>query len=99
MNIINKILKPILDEEFKRGYSAGVSAEKLVKAKIDTEREHDLLERGKVLGKMELLEEMEKGVEEISAEEFNEIANMRNNKPFGFVGTIDDLSLVLEADI
>ena len=99
MKIIEYMLKPILDSEFNRGYSAGVSAEKLVKAKIDTEREHDILERGKILGRIELLEEMENDIEEISAEEFDRLANMKPDKPFGFVGTIDDLTLVLEGDV
>ena len=42
---------------------------------------------------------METDIEEISAEEFDKLANMKPDKPFGFVGTIDDLTLVLEADI
>ena len=98
MNIIRYMLKPILDEEYNKGFTAGVNAEKLVKAQDDTRREYDILKRGKELGRMELIEELEKDIEEISAAEFDRLANMKPDKPFGFVGTIDNLSLVLEAD-
>lgn len=98
-NFIKWLFKPIFDDHWNIAYAAGVSAEKLVKAKIDTDREHDILERGKKLGRMELIEELESDIEEISAEEFNRLANMKPDKPFGFVGTIDDLQLVLEGDI
>ena len=99
MSFIKNMIKPILEDEYNKGFSAGVNAERLVKAKSDTEREYNILLRGKELGKLELLKEMETEIEEISAEEFNRIAEMKDDKPFGFVGTIDDLSLVLEADV
>lgn len=95
MNLIETIIKPLLDAEYQRGYSAGVSAEKIVKEKEWAEREYDLLCRGVELGRDEILKEMEKEVEEISAREFEELTGM-DKEPFGFVGTIDDLSLVLE---
>lgn len=95
--LIEYLIKPLLDAEYKRGYSAGVSAEKLVKAKEDSEREYDILQRGKTLGRMELLEEMEKEIEEITAEEFDRLAGMEP-KPFGFVGTMEKMQLVLEGD-
>ena len=97
MKIIEFILKPILDAEFNRGYSAGVSAEKLVKAKLDSEREYDILQRGKEIGRQELLKEMESDTEEITAEEFDRLAEMEP-KPFGFVGTMEKMQLVLEGD-
>ena len=93
------LLKPALEAEFKRGFSAGVNAEKLVKAQDDTRREYDILQRGKELGKKEILEAMETEIDELSAEEFAELAGLVTEpEPFGFVGTIDDLSLVLEGD-
>lgn len=97
MKIIEFILKPILDAEFNRGYSAGVSAEKLVKAKLDSEREYNILQRGKEIGRQELLKEMESDIEEITAEEFDRLAEMEP-KPFGFVGTMEKMQLVLEGD-
>ena len=97
MKIIEFILKPILDAEFNRGYSAGVSAEKLVKAKLDSEREYNILQRGKEIGRQELLKEMESDIEEITAEEFERLAEMEP-KPFGFVGTMEKMQLVLEGD-
>lgn len=98
MSIIRDLFKPMLEGEYNRGFSAGVNAEKLVKAQADTQREYDILQRGKELGRLELLREMETAeVEEISADEFAELAGMiKEPKPFGFVGTIDDISLVLE---
>ena len=93
--MIEKLIKPLLDEAYNRGFSAGVNAEKLVKAKSDTEREYNLILRGKELGREELLKEIEdQHIEEISAEEFNELNSMI--KPFGFVGTIDDIGLILD---
>ena len=96
MNLIETIIKPLLDAEYKRGYSAGVTAEKVVKEKEWAEREYDLLCRGIELGKEEVLKELEQNdVEEISAREFEELTGM-DKEPFGFVGTLDDLSLVLD---
>lgn len=93
--MIAKLIKPLLDEAYSKGFAAGVNAEKLVKAKQDTEREYDLLRRGAELGKEELMKELESGVEEISAHEFNRILE-EMPKPFGFIGTIDDIGLVLD---
>jgi len=93
--MIKKLIKPLLDEAYNKGFSAGVNAEKLVKAKTDTEREYNLVLRGKELGREELLKELEKTeIEEISAKEFNDLNNLI--KPFGFIGTIDDIGLVLD---
>lgn len=100
--MIMKSIKPLLDAEYQKGYSAGVSAEKVLKDKEWAEREYDLLARGKLLGRAEMLKELEDDVdaeiEEISAREFEELAGM-NKEPFGFVGTMDDMSLVLDEEV
>jgi len=98
--LIKYLLDPVLKAEYKRGFDAGVNAEMLVKAQDDTRREYDILQRGKALGREELLREMESPIEEISAEEFDEIAQMAEGprKPFGFVGTMEKMQLVLESD-
>lgn len=97
--MIMKSIKPLLDAEYQRGYSAGVSAEKVVKEKEWQEREYDLLCRGIELGRDELLKELEREeVEEISAREFEELTGMAK-EPFGFVGTMDDMSLVLDEEV
>lgn len=95
--IIEYFIKPLLDAEYKRGYSAGVSAEKLVKAKEDSAREYDILRRGKELGRQELIKELETETEEISADEFNQLAEMEP-EPFGFVGPMENITLVLEGE-
>ena len=94
--MINKAIRPLLEAEYQRGYSAGVSAEKLVKAADQTQREYDLLRRGIEQGRAEILAELDSEVEEISAREFEELTNA---EPFGFVGTLDDLSLVLDEEV
>ena len=95
---IRKILKPILDDEYKKGFDAGVSAEKLVKEEEREKREYDLLCRGVQMGRDEILQEMESTIEEISAKEFEELAEI-DKEPFGFVGTLDDLSLVIDGEV
>lgn len=95
MNIIKMIFKPIFDE----GFAAGVNAEKLVKENDAAEREYKALQLGKTLGRLELLDEMESEIEEISAEEFDRIAaTIEEPKPFGFVGNMENMQLVLEGD-
>jgi len=96
--MIKKAVQPLLEDEYKRGYSAGVSAEKLVKEKELAEREYDLLRRGIEQGRADVLKEMETEIEELSAKEFAELAGIEE-EPFGFVGTIDDLSLVLDEEV
>ena len=98
MNLIEKMIKPLLDAEYEKGYSAGVSAEKLVKEKEMADLEYSALCRGIEAGKEEMLKEMEKNIEEISAREFEELTGM-DKEPFGFVGTLDDLSLVLDEEV
>ena len=98
-SILNKmattIVKPMLEAEYKKGYSAGVSAEKLVKEKEWAKREYDLLSRGREMGREEMLQEMKDDIEEITAREFEELANL-DKEPFGFVGDMDHMSLVLD---
>ena len=96
MSFIETIIKPLLEAEYKRGYSAGVSAEKLVKEKDRNEREYNLLRRGIEQGRAEILAELEDDIEEISAKEFEELTN---KEPFGFVGTMDDMTLVLDEEV
>ena len=98
MSFIETLIKPLLDAEYQRGYSAGVSAEKLVKEKDWADREYDLLCRGAELERQRILKDMEDTIEEISAAEFAELAEL-DKEPFGFVGTIDDLSLVLDEEV
>lgn len=102
MSFIETLIKPLLDAEYQRGYSAGVSAEKLVKEQEWADREYDLLNRGRELGRDEMLKEMEadvdRQIEELSAKEFAELAGIEA-EPFGFVGTLDDLSLVLDEEV
>lgn len=98
MSFIETLIKPLLDAEYQRGYSAGVSAEKLVKEKDWAEREYDLLCRGMELGKDIVLKDIENDIEEISAREFEELAQLEK-EPFGFVGTMDDMSLVLDEEV
>lgn len=92
--MIKRLLKPIIDDAYKRGYEAGVYAEKLLKDDDRNRREYDLLRRGVELGREEMLREMEAEIEEIDAQEFNELT--KQVKPFGFVGTIDDIGLILD---
>lgn len=96
--MIKRAVQPLLEEEYKRGYSAGVSAEKLVKEKDWADREYDLLCRGAELERQRILKDMDDTIEEISAKEFAELAGIEE-EPFGFVGTIDDLSLVLDEEV
>lgn len=86
-----------LDERFEQGYVAGKNYERLVKVEADEHREYDLLCRGAELERQRILKEVENTIEEISAEEFAELAGI-DREPFGFVGTMDDMSLVLEED-
>ena len=91
--IAEAMVKPMLDAEYHRGYEAGVLAEKMVKENDQTKREYDLLRRGIEQGRAEVLAELKDDVEEITAREFEELTDA---EPFGFVGTIDDLSLILD---
>ena len=97
---MGNVLKSAYDPsvEYNRGFSAGVNAERLVKEKEWAEREYDLLCRGAELERQRILADLEIETEEISAAEFEELTGM-DKEPFGFVGTIDDLSLVLDEEV
>jgi hypothetical protein len=95
--MIERLIKPLIDEAYNKGFSAGVNAEKLIKAKRNSELDYDLLRRGAEIGREETLRALEEDIEEISTEEFNELTSMvEEEKPFGFVGTIDDIGLILD---
>lgn len=98
MSFITTMIQPLLNAEFERGIEVGVLRERLVKDTERQKREYDLLCRGVQLGREEILMEIEKEIEEISAKEFEELAGM-DKEPFGFVGTMDDMSLVLDEEV
>ena len=89
--MIKKTLKPMFEDEYNRGFNAGVTAEKLVKDQERQQREYDLLRRGAELGREELLKEFESEIEEITAEEFDRLS--KESEPFGFVGTMENMRL------
>jgi len=97
MEWVEKAIKPLLEHEYKKGYDAGVLAEKLVKDEERIRHEHETLHLGIQIGRSQAYAEMAEGeTEEISAEEFNAIAaEVQPKEPFGFVGTIDDIGLIL----
>ena len=93
------------DEEYYRGLTYGRARERL---EIDQEHEKELyrmFNEGVKHGRE--LERAELGViEEISADEFDRLASEEPEPPrteipdnFGFVGTIDDISLVLDEEV
>ena len=99
--LIRSIMQPLLDEAYNKGFSAGVSAQKLTEKKELNDRELYLYEYGYKMGKADTM--AENGIiEEISAEEFDRLygQNTKTEIPdgFGFVGTIDDMSLVLDEE-
>ena len=101
MSLVEKMIKPLIDDAYDRGFSTGVYAEKLKENKELTEREHFLYTYGYNQGKADTM--AENGIiEEISAEEFDRLyaQNTKTEIPegFGFVGTIDDISLVLDEE-
>ena len=99
MNFIETIMKPLLDAEYDRGFSAGVNAEILKEKKELTDRELYLYEYGYKMGVADTM--AENGIiEEISAEEFDRLSGAKTEIPdnFGFVGTMDDISLVLDEE-
>ena len=97
--LIRSIMQPLLDEAYNKGFSAGVSAEKLKEKKDLNERELYLYQYGYEMGVADYKAEHGE-IEEISAEEFDRLAGAKTEIPdnFGFVGTIDDISLVLDEE-
>ena len=101
MSFIETMIKPLMDEAYKKGFEAGVSAEMLKEKKELTDRERYLYTYGYNQGQADY--RAEHGViEEISAEEFDRLCaqNTKTEIPegFGFVGTMDDISLVLDEE-
>ena len=96
---IQKMLKPILDDEYIKGFEAGVMAQKLKEDEDHNKRLHEMYTYGYVQGEEDTKVKLG-AIEEISAEEFDRLyaENPKTEIPdnFGFVGTIDDLSLVLD---
>ena len=99
MEWIKRVIKPLLDEAYNKGFSAGVSAEKLKEKKDLNERELYLYQYGYEMGVADYKAEHGE-IEEISAEEFDRLTGAKTEIPdnFGFVGTIDDISLVLDEE-
>ena len=98
--LIRSIMQPLLDEAYNKGFSAGVSAEKLKEKKDLNERELYLYQYGYEMGVADYKAEHGE-IEEISAEEFDRLTGAKTEIPdnFGFVGTIDDISLVLDEEV
>lgn len=96
---IQKILKPILDDEYIKGFEAGVMAQKMKDDEDHKRRLHEMYTFGYEDGEADTRAELG-CIEEISAEEFDRLTGAKTEIPenFGFVGTIDDISLVLEEE-
>ena len=96
MSFIESTIKPLLDGAYQKGFEAGVAAQILKEKKELTDREITMYEYGYKMGVADT--KAENGIVEISAEEFDKLANEKAepSEPFGFVGTLDDISLVLE---
>jgi hypothetical protein len=95
--MVKRSIKPLVDEAYKKGFDAGVAAQILKEKKELTDRELTMYEYGYNMGVADY--KAEHGVVEISAEEFDKLADEKPSEPsepFGFVGTMDDMSLVLE---
>lgn len=97
MSFIENVVKPLIDEAYNKGFEAGVSAQILKEKKELTDRELTMYEYGYKMGVADY--KAENGIVDISAEEFDRLASEKPEEPtepFGFVGTMDDMSLVLE---
>ena len=99
MSFIEQIIKPLIDDAYQKGFSAGVSAEKLKEKKDLNERELYLYEYGYKMGVADTKAECGT-IDEISADEFDRLTGAKTDIPegFGFVGTLDDISLVLDEE-
>ena len=106
-NILKPLIKEVvdettneLDEQYYRGIVYGETREKLKK---DMEHEQELyrmFNEGVKQGEERKAAELG-FIEEISAEEFDRLTGAKTEIPdnFGFVGTIDDISLVLDEEV
>ena len=100
MSFIESTIKPLLDEAYNKGFEAGVSAQILKEKQELTDREITMYEYGYKMGVADY--KAENGIVEISADEFDKLAGeepAEPAEPFGFVGTLDDLSLVLDEEV
>ena len=99
-SFIGNVLREAYDPKVihDNGFTEGAVATRLVMEEEFRKREYDLLCRGAELERQRTLQEMENTIEEISAEEFAELAEI-DKEPFGFVGTLDDLSLVIDGEV
>lgn len=98
--MVKRSIKPLVDEAYKKGFDAGVAAQILKEKKELTDRELTMYEYGYNMGVADY--KAEHGVVEISAEEFDRLSTeepAESAEPFGFVGTLDDLSLVLDEEV
>lgn len=96
MSFVESTIKPLLDGAYQKGFEAGVAAQILKEKKELTDREITMYEYGYKMGVADT--KAENGIVEISAEEFDKLANEKPEEPaepFGFVGTMDDLGLIL----
>ena len=96
MSFIESTIKPLLDDAYKKGFEAGVSAQIRKEKQELTDREITMYEYGYKMGVADY--KAENGIVEISAEEFDRLSAepAEPTEPFGFVGTMDDMSLILE---
>ena len=94
--MVTRMVKPLVDEAYKKGFDAGVAAQILKEKKELTDRELTMYEYGYNMGVADY--KAEHGVVEISAKEFEQLVDEPSEpaEPFGFVGTMDDMSLILE---
>lgn len=95
MSFIESTIKPLLDGAYQKGFEAGVAAQILKEKKELTDREITMYEYGYKMGVADT--KAENGIVEISAEEFDRLSEGKEApaEPFGFVGTLDDLGLIL----
>ena len=107
-NMLKPLIKEVvdettkeLDEQWYRGVVYGETREKLNKDMEQEEELYRMFNEGVKQGEERKAAELGY-IEEISAEEFDRLyaQNTKTEIPenFGFVGTIDDISLVLEEE-
>ena len=99
MSFVETIVKPLIDDAYYKGVAYGAAQERLKKDMEYEQEMYRMFNRGVEHGREQ--ERLDLGViEEISAEEFDRLTGPKTEIPegFGFVGTIDDLSLVLDEE-
>lgn len=95
MSFVESMVKPLLDGAYQKGFEAGVAAQILKEKKELTDREITMYEYGYKMGVADT--KAENGIVEISTEEFDRLSEEKEApaEPFGFVGTMDGLGLIL----